>query len=106
MEAELDIILQRSEIMAYTKAQVAALLNGGLANGEISVSAIGAGEGGSAQSQHQAAVQFWTIALALKGNQALTSDQRVMAQAELAKHQRAIEAITNPPRGRERVNAV
>lgn len=46
--------------------------------------------GGSVQSQHQSAIEFWRQALALQGDEALNAFVSAFAEEELARHQQAI----------------
>jgi hypothetical protein len=56
---------------------------------------------GTVQSQHEAAIQFWSVALALDGRNALSAADRAFADAEIARHTRALDALKpKPGRGR------
>jgi hypothetical protein len=50
--------------------------------------------GGSVQSQHQSAIEFWQQALPLQGDEALNAYVSAFAEEELARHQQAIALQT------------
>lgn len=82
----------------YNPEQVRKMLrspgSGGIRNWARSV---GLSVAGSTQSQHEAAAQFFEVALGLKGDGELFGEDRDFAQAELARHQRALGLAANPP---------
>lgn len=73
--------------MPYSEAQIRAMVKGDLA---ALAPSLGNGEGGSRESQHQAAIDFWRAALAFTGEDALTPENAALAEAEIARHERAI----------------
>jgi hypothetical protein len=61
---------------------------------------VGQANAGSVQSQHEAAAEFFEIALALQGNDALGQDDREFAEAEIRRHRAALPpSEPHPPVG-------
>jgi hypothetical protein len=85
--------------MAYDINQVRAILRkpGGQGIGFPA----GNADGGSIQSQHEAAIQFFELALTLDGEEALMESERAFAEAEIARHRAALApSEPHPPMGR------
>ena len=84
--------------MAYHSEQVRRMLtqpgSGGIHG--LAMSA-GKGEGGSSGAEHQAAAQFLSLALALKGDGELFGEDRDFAEGELRRHQVALGLAASPP---------
>ena len=82
--------------MAYNPASVREMIVRAFGGVGSLANSVGMAEGGSRESQHLAAIEFWQLALALEGDGALTSGDRSIAEAEIARHQAEIAKL-HPP---------
>jgi hypothetical protein len=80
--------------MPYDKAQVREMIIRQHGGAQHLANTVGQSEGGSRQSQHESAIQFWTVALALldEPGSGVWLD-RAFAEAEIARHTAALAEL-------------
>jgi hypothetical protein len=81
--------------MAYDKETVRQMLIRQFGGAQNLANSVGQSEGGSTQSQHESALQFWQYALELldEPDNGILFD-RAFAENEIARHRAALAALT------------